>query len=916
MFTPIKGKVLERRTMNSLRISVVGVGLITTALGGSMLGVGLSASGWADTRATRTTVLDHAVHFVAPDGSDLLAQPGEYEVSTLAGSQVELRATGKEPVLLQAQSILHEEALESVSTAVVPDEQNPDLVHVVLLQLDGHGLDAVGSRSGVQTRGAAPQTISSAQVRAAMDKIPPTGFVAVPKGGSAIRGTVLIDVQAKDNLGIQHVQILVDGRPSFCSLEKNAPYTCNWDTRIVQDGPHVLTAVIRDRANNQITTGQVSVVVNNKKVAQAAQPGTQPSVGSSEPAQAPSLPPSSPSIPVRVGSTTPRVIEGEFIIKYKAGVSGQSKVTMASKLQAQSLQKLTNLDMEVMKVAAGSNLQQKLAELNQSPEIEYAEPNYLVEAFRDPNDQSYRQMWALPKIQAPQGWDRIAESPSVVVAVIDSGVDYTHLDLAANMWRNPGEIPVNGIDDDRNGFVDDVFGADFHNNDGDPRDDTGHGTHVAGTIAAVGNNGQGVVGMTWRTQIMALKFLDSSGQGTTANAIRAVDYSISKSAHILNNSWGGAGFSRALQDAIQRANDRGILFVAAAGNNASNTGQTPMYPASYSVSNVISVAATTTTDNRASFSNFGANVHLGAPGTSILSTWPENRYVPLDGTSMATPHVSGVAALLKQLHPAWGAPKLKQAILDSVDQTPALAGIVATGGRLNLANALSHQLWDFAQTFIQRNGLAGFDLASPADRAVALDFNGDGKDDLFIYRPGAGSQAWFLQSNGNGTFTTVQSTRGIAGYDLASAADQAVALDFNGDGKDDLFLYRPGAGSQAWFLQSNGNGTFTTVQSTRGIAGYDLASAADQAVALDFNGDGKDDLFLYRPGAGSQAWLLQSNGNGTFSAKNKSLGVAGYDLANSADIAVAIDEIGDKKKDLLLLRPGQGIAAFARGVIE
>lgn len=320
-----------------------------------------------------------------------------------------------------------------------------------------------------------------------------------------------------------------------------------------------------------------------------------------------------------------------------------------------------------------------------------------------PNDARFAELWGLNNtgqsggtndadIDAPEAWDTLTDS-TMVVAVIDTGVDYTHPDLANVMWTNPGEIAGNGIDDDGNGYVDDIHGYDWVNNDGDPIDDHNHGTHVAGTIAAEGNNSIGVVGVNWSAQIMALKFLSSSGSGSTSNAIRAIDYATMMGANMTNNSWGcgpGGCFSQAMEDSIQAANDAGVLFIAAAGNDNNNNDNTPTYPASYDVPNVIAVAATDRNDNRSSFSSYGATtVDLGAPGSSILSTVRGNGYSSFNGTSMATPHVAGAAALLWQHNPSWSAAQVKDCLLDSVDPTSAMNGRTLSGGRLNINNALA-----------------------------------------------------------------------------------------------------------------------------------------------------------------------------------------------------------------------------------
>src|SRR5437867_7705804 len=341
------------------------------------------------------------------------------------------------------------------------------------------------------------------------------------------------------------------------------------------------------------------------------------------------------------------------------------------------------------------------------PDVLYAEPNWIVDAQVVPSDPSFSSLWGLNNtgqnggipdadIDAPEAWDITTGSSDVVVAVIDTGIEYTHPDLAANMFRNELDCNSNGIDDDGNGLVDDCFGIDTANNDSNPMDDAnpGHGSHVAGTIGAVGNNAVGVVGVNWAIRLMACKFLGSTGSGTTADAIDCLEYvKLMKDRGVnivaTNNSWGGGGFSQALFDAIEAHRARGILFVVAAGNELSNNDTTPSYPASYSLSNILAVAATTRTDALASFSNFGRRaVHLGAPGSEILSTTPGNTYSIFSGTSMATPHVTGVAALLAAQDPTRDWRAIKNLILAGGDTLPSLVNTI-TQKRLNARGALA-----------------------------------------------------------------------------------------------------------------------------------------------------------------------------------------------------------------------------------
>ena len=329
-----------------------------------------------------------------------------------------------------------------------------------------------------------------------------------------------------------------------------------------------------------------------------------------------------------------------------------------------------------------------VAELRARPGVQFAQPDYRVTVGRAADDPSLGSLWGLNAIGAPEAWNTGTGTGQTVVAVIDSGVQYNHPDLAANMWRNPGEVPGNGRDDDGNGFKDDVYGYDFVNNDGNPTDDHGHGTHIAGTIGAVGDNGVGVAGVGWNIKIMALKFLDSSGSGYTSDAVRALNYAVARGAKVVNASFGGGGYDPALATAINNARAKGVIVVAAAGNDGTDNDANPVYPANYPGDNLVTVAATDRNDRLASFSNYGrTTVDIAAPGSGIYSTLPNGRYGSYSGTSMATPHVAGALALVWDAHPTWNYRQVIASILNTADRMSSLTGKVATG-RLNVAKAI------------------------------------------------------------------------------------------------------------------------------------------------------------------------------------------------------------------------------------
>jgi subtilisin family serine protease len=380
------------------------------------------------------------------------------------------------------------------------------------------------------------------------------------------------------------------------------------------------------------------------------------------------------------------------IVRFAADVSTRERADMRARADVERDATLPVRGLELVDPEPGVSVGAAVADLERMDGVVYAEPDGIVRQAATPNDPLLSYEWNLTAIRAPEAWDVTTGSAQVTVGVVDTGIDATHPDLAPNLWANPGESgggrETNGLDDDGNGRIDDVHGWDFVSRDGQPQDGNGHGTHVSGTIAARGNDAIGVAGLNWSSALMPLRVLGDDGSGFVSDAITAYAYAARNGARVLNASLGGSRFSRAEHDALAAAPN--TLFVVAAGNDGADNDATPEYPCDYDLANVVCVAASGHDDALASFSNYGpANVDLAAPGVDIASTWPGGRYALLDGTSMATPHVAGAAALLLAHDGTLTVAGLRAALLSSVQPVAALAGRVATGGRLDVAAALS-----------------------------------------------------------------------------------------------------------------------------------------------------------------------------------------------------------------------------------
>jgi subtilisin family serine protease len=505
-----------------------------------------------------------------------------------------------------------------------------------------------------------------------------------------------------------------------------------------------------------------------------------------------------------------RPAAGELIVGFAPAVSTAERAGILERVGGREKRAFGRIRAAL--VSAPRDAAAAIAELEADPRVRYAERNRVVHAVdhTSPNDPAFHQLWGLDNfgqtvngvtgapdadIDAPEAWAVTKGGRGVVVGVLDTGIAFGHPDLAGAQWVNPGEdcagCRADGVDNDGNGYVDDWRGWDFANDDNDPTDDNGHGTHVAGIIGATGNDGAGVVGVNWDVRLMALKFLDSRGSGTTADAVEALLYATAHGVPVTNNSWAGSSFSQAMLDTLRQADSGNSLFVAAAGNTSANLDTTPDYPVAYDAPNILTVAATTATDSKAYFSSHGRrSVDLGAPGMNVYSTWVGDSYRYASGSSMAAPHVAGAAALAKAAFPGASDVGLKALLLRTVDARTGLASYVATGGRLNAGNAVG--CLDAPKLWVE-SPAAGFEAimgepiavtvlagrcAEPGGVTVSATVNGtpvelvSRGDGLYAghYVPAVAGELTFTAS---ATASGAADTRSVAG--AASRAYEAVA---------------------------------------------------------------------------------------------------------------------------------------------
>jgi thermitase len=605
-------------------------------------------------------------------------------------------------------------------------------------------------------------------------------------------------------------------------------------------------------------------------------------------------------------------VKDELLVKFKDGIASRAAVETHQLTGANVVEEFPELGWQRIKLPNGISVSNAETRYKNFAGVETAQPNYYYHLLATPNDAQFGSMYGMTKISAPQAWDMQTGSSTVVVADIDTGMKMTHEDLAANLWVNTGEIAGNNIDDDGNGYIDDVNGYDFFFNDSNPTDENGHGTHTAGTIGAKGNNALGVTGVNWNVKIMPIKIYDSVGTTTTSamliNAYNYVRIMKNRGVNIkaTNNSYGGCaeacGYDQATKDAIDAVGNTDILQAFAAGNNGTNNDTTPFYPANYTSPSIISVASSTSTDARSGFSCFGATtVDIAAPGSGILSTtWTGTGYGNLSGTSMATPHVAGAAALVAAQYPNLSAASIKATLMNTADQIPAWSGLVKSNGRLNVFQALqTPTVCSFTPSLAgQIATVPGGNYSVSVTSPTNCDYSATTNVNWITVNGGN-------PSSGNGTinYTVAQNSSlvragiikiGNQNFQVTQQGNEFVTpnkavLDFDRDFKSDYLAIQNVSGNMLWHIY----------QSSGGYKAINFGLFTDTPVPADYDGDGITDVAVFRPTAIENQpdfYVLKSSDNS----------VAGVAWGTISDTAFVNDFDGDNKADYAVLRKESG----------
>ncbi|NNE65457.1 MAG: S8 family serine peptidase [Pyrinomonadaceae bacterium] len=649
-----------------------------------------------------------------------------------------------------------------------------------------------------------------------------------------------------------------------------------------------------------------------------------------------------------------KYVENELLVKLRPTASD----SFFARTGTEKIEDLYRSDWTKIRVRNGKSVSETISNLRRDSSVIAVQPNFYYFLDTTPDDPQFGSLWGMTMISAPAAWDTETGDSNTIVAVIDTGIQYTHEDIAANMWINPLEIPGNGADDDSNGKIDDVYGYDFFFDDADPDDEHGHGTHVAGTIGAVGNNTLGVAGVNWNVRMMAIKIYDSTGFGTTsAMLINAYNYVTAmkqrgENIRVTNNSYGGCDeacdYDQATKDAIDAMGNAGILNVYAAGNQNSDVDASPHYPGSYGSAYLLNTASSTSSDAKSGFSNFGiVNVDIAAPGSGIFSTiFNGTGYGTKSGTSMASPHAAGAAALLSSHNPSLSNMSLKATLMNSVDHVAAFDGVVKTGGRLNVANALSTQtvcdlvLDPASQHVFPEGGSFSIDVTAPDNCDYEI-----GKDaaavfvDITSASPGSGNSAvtYTVGSNSSlprGGKILIGDKEFMVTQSPGELFPHRGFIDFNGDGWTDLTSIRDEGGQMIWevvfpnlevpfglfaddipipghydtdlindiAVWRRSTGTFYILKSSDGsvqIVNFGL-DGDNPLVTQDFDGDDIYDLAVTRKQGGKLIWYILRSSDG---------GVTILQFGNETDTPIRGDYDGDGKADVAVYRPETDVPA-------